>query len=261
MGILGAPISEDQVEAVQDEIDLIYEHFTAAVANGRDMPIRKVRKLADGRTWLAPQAQELGLLDVVRVGAILNERDKTMKTDKNQVEATAVEASPGPDLDEIRSSARADGAQGERDRLTALQEAFPDDAEFALAAYTNGLTLEQSQAQHAILTDRLAAQGETIDTRRMGTATNTPATSAPAPMGADATIGAPAPESEQDPAGEGNEDDFLAVARTYSRDHKVTMSEAMLTISQHQPELHERFLAGCKAKRYRLEGECERING
>merc|ERR1719321_169855 len=44
-------------------IDEVYEEFLAKVAEGRDLPLRKVRQVANGRIWTGEDAYRLGLVD------------------------------------------------------------------------------------------------------------------------------------------------------------------------------------------------------
>jgi protease-4 len=48
---------------IQSLIGEIQEQFVAAVAEGRGMPIEKVREIADGRVFSGEKAKELGLVD------------------------------------------------------------------------------------------------------------------------------------------------------------------------------------------------------
>ncbi|MEM7349169.1 MAG: signal peptide peptidase SppA [Acidobacteriota bacterium] len=44
-------------------LDRVYEDFTTKVAEGRDLPIERVREIAKGRVWTGAQAKENGLVD------------------------------------------------------------------------------------------------------------------------------------------------------------------------------------------------------
>ena len=50
---------------LQGLIDESYKQFTEAVAEGRSLPVDKVREFADGRIFTGSQAKELGLVDEV----------------------------------------------------------------------------------------------------------------------------------------------------------------------------------------------------
>jgi protease IV len=46
-------------------MDRIYANFTARVADGRHLPLARVREIAKGRVWTGEQAQKLGLVDEI----------------------------------------------------------------------------------------------------------------------------------------------------------------------------------------------------
>ncbi|RME62490.1 MAG: signal peptide peptidase SppA [Nitrospirae bacterium] len=56
-------IGKEQRKILQEVIDDVHEQFVQAVAEGRKMPVEKVRKLADGRIFSGRQAKQLGLID------------------------------------------------------------------------------------------------------------------------------------------------------------------------------------------------------
>lgn len=59
------PITAEERQIIQDELNFIYEGFISDVALYRGLTIDQVRVLADGKTWLANKALELGLIDEV----------------------------------------------------------------------------------------------------------------------------------------------------------------------------------------------------
>jgi len=61
MGI--RPLTEEQRQIMQDITDSLYEQFVAAVAEGRGLPVAKVRRLATGQLYTGAQALNLGLVD------------------------------------------------------------------------------------------------------------------------------------------------------------------------------------------------------
>ena len=61
MGI--GPLTEEQRQIIQDISDELYEQFVAAVAEGRNLPVAEVRKLATGQLYTGGQALSLGLVD------------------------------------------------------------------------------------------------------------------------------------------------------------------------------------------------------
>jgi protease-4 len=58
-----APWDEDQMDEVEAQADLVYDDFTRKVAEGRRMPLERVRELARGRVWTGSDARERGLVD------------------------------------------------------------------------------------------------------------------------------------------------------------------------------------------------------
>jgi protease-4 len=56
---------DDERKYLQGIIDSIYEQFVNDVAEGRKMPIDKVKQLADGRIYTGLQAKETGLIDSI----------------------------------------------------------------------------------------------------------------------------------------------------------------------------------------------------
>ncbi len=59
----GQPFTDSQRAQVSAWMDRIYAGFTARVAEGRHMPIERVREIAKGRVWTGEQAKALGLVD------------------------------------------------------------------------------------------------------------------------------------------------------------------------------------------------------
>jgi protease IV len=63
---LGAPtrsLTAEEKEVLKRVIDDVYEQFVNAVARGRNLPVEKVKRLADGRIYSGKQSIELGLVD------------------------------------------------------------------------------------------------------------------------------------------------------------------------------------------------------
>lgn len=57
------PMTAEERKLLQGVIDSVHEQFIRAVAEGRNLPLEKVRKLADGRIFSGEQARSLGLVD------------------------------------------------------------------------------------------------------------------------------------------------------------------------------------------------------
>lgn len=56
-------LDEYEAMVIQKGVNDVYESFTGRVAEGRDMDIEAVKKVAEGRVWTGEQAKEIGLVD------------------------------------------------------------------------------------------------------------------------------------------------------------------------------------------------------
>ena len=59
------PLTEVEKSVWQKKTNKIYEGFTSKAAEGRKMPVEKLRSVASGRVWSGTQAKEKGLVDVL----------------------------------------------------------------------------------------------------------------------------------------------------------------------------------------------------
>ena len=57
------PFNQNQRAAYRGQLEDIYEDFTSRVAEGRDIPLERVKEIAKGRVWTGLQAKEIGLVD------------------------------------------------------------------------------------------------------------------------------------------------------------------------------------------------------
>lgn len=64
-GHFAEPMSEEERAWWQQIITEAYERFVQVVAEGRNLPVERVRELADGRLFTGRQALEAGLIDAV----------------------------------------------------------------------------------------------------------------------------------------------------------------------------------------------------
>jgi protease-4 len=62
---VGQPFTNAQRAAFAGWMDRIYGNFVARVAEGRNLPVARVREIAKGRVWTGAQARALGLVDEV----------------------------------------------------------------------------------------------------------------------------------------------------------------------------------------------------
>jgi len=67
------PFTEKQAVAFHNRLADVYEDFTNRVAEGRNIPLSRVREIAKGRVWTGEQAKERGLVD--ELGGIMKAID------------------------------------------------------------------------------------------------------------------------------------------------------------------------------------------
>lgn len=60
---LTAPMTPQQINAMQNYVEDTYATFTSRVAEGRHMDVDSVKAIAEGRVWVGSSALELGLVD------------------------------------------------------------------------------------------------------------------------------------------------------------------------------------------------------
>ncbi|MBS0363452.1 MAG: signal peptide peptidase SppA, partial [Proteobacteria bacterium] len=62
---VGREFSPAERAAFARWMDRIYDNFVARVAEGRKLPVERVREIAKGHVWTGAQAKELGLVDEI----------------------------------------------------------------------------------------------------------------------------------------------------------------------------------------------------
>ena len=60
---LGRPFDEFEIKKMQLYVEDVYDIFTTRVAAGRNLPIKSVLLMAEGRVWSGTEAKKLGLVD------------------------------------------------------------------------------------------------------------------------------------------------------------------------------------------------------
>jgi protease-4 len=59
------PLTVEEKKLFLRDINIVYENFIEAVSQNRNMPLEKVRALADGSTMLGEEAMKQGLIDEI----------------------------------------------------------------------------------------------------------------------------------------------------------------------------------------------------
>lgn len=65
MGSSTSKLTKEQRAILQSLVDESYEQFAKIVSEGRNIPLKKVKKIADGRIYTAKQAKKLNLVDQI----------------------------------------------------------------------------------------------------------------------------------------------------------------------------------------------------
>lgn len=63
LGDFTRPLTESERAIIQMEVNRIYEDFTNKVSSGRNIPLNKVKQIAEGRVWSGIDAKRIGLID------------------------------------------------------------------------------------------------------------------------------------------------------------------------------------------------------
>ena len=67
--------NEAELNRVNRTLDAIYDDFTSKAAEGRDMPVEDMRRIARGRVWSGEDALRIGLVD--KLGGLSEAIDHT----------------------------------------------------------------------------------------------------------------------------------------------------------------------------------------
>jgi len=238
MGVIGAPITDEQIEAVQEVIDGIADNFISSVARGRqDMSKSAVGALATGRVWLAAEAKEIGLVDRIESYEsmlVSRRRDRSSLEKKGEVMAEDVRttadtevtnpAAPAPDIEAIRKNASAEAVESERKRLSDLRAAFPEDPEFAVKQFEAGASLDEAKVAYC----------DVLQKKNAELADKLQKAEAALPDGAVPVEHGEAPEGSA-------EQDFMSVSRALAEEKKISLTDAMRRTARDNPELFQAF--------------------
>lgn len=77
MGDITRPFTEDEKALMQNMVNKGYELFTKRCADGRNIPIDELKKIAEGRVWTGSMAKDLKLVD--ELGGIDKAMDEAVK--------------------------------------------------------------------------------------------------------------------------------------------------------------------------------------
>lgn len=63
MGNPDKPLTQEERAVIEKSLRITLDNFAQTIAQNRDLPVDRVRELADGSTWLGKEALSLGLID------------------------------------------------------------------------------------------------------------------------------------------------------------------------------------------------------
>jgi signal peptide peptidase SppA len=128
------PMTEEDEQVIQREVNKHYDLFTQAVMRNRGISIEEVKNVATGEIWIGEEAVEMGLIDeVMTIEEIFGEAGKTKDN---------------------KSSVRADTSNG----LKIENDKFKKEDENMLQE----LTIEKVKAEHKLIAEALTAEGKEL---------------------------------------------------------------------------------------------------
>jgi len=220
MGVMGVEISDEQIAAVQDVIDKLTGQFVDSVAAGRAMDAGAVKKLATGRLWIAADAKKLGLID--RVTTNKQTGNSNVQSKKGETKMDNENETAQAEIEKAVTESAAAASAAETERMKAMSEAFADDPEYAIKAFTAGKTLEQAKADYCdVLREKLAKKPEEKKTA------------------GGAGGGEPLASGSSDGESGG---DFMAQAQEMAKEKGITVTAAMKKLSRKNPALHSAYV-------------------
>jgi signal peptide peptidase SppA len=186
-GFPGAEITAEQDQYLQSIVDETQQHFTAAVAKGRKLPIAKVKELATGGTYIAANALKHGLIDGIEsydqalsnLAAAWQRRNATsnngrkaeetiMPPESNAPAAAPAAAAPAPAPAAAPAAAAQPAPAAEPSKPAAAGQRYLEAfGQQGGVYFAEGLSFEEAQSRHiASLTSQLNTANETIKTQK-----------------------------------------------------------------------------------------------
>lgn len=242
-GVMGAPVTDEQLASIQSLVDSFAEQFRGAVARGRDMKPEKVLAVATGEVWLAADCRSKGLVDLVEpVAQAFNRLAPMEKVMTNE------------ELEKLKAEERAKAQAEEQKRAADILAAFPKHPAFAAEQVARRnpdgrpASLAEAKAAYADVLERELAAKDQAHAKQLEeakvaataavTAATTAKPAAPAPASAQ-----PMPVGRSDVGSSGGVD-FMGAARAHAKETGCDMRTAMSFVARTQPALHEAFVEG-----------------
>ncbi len=146
-GALNTALTKEQREMKQATVDSVAEQFISEVAKGRNLGIKKVRKLATGAVFIGQAAVDNGLVDgIASLDQVLSSLNSNGESGAVLGLSTGISGSL---IGEITMAAAT---------IAELKATFPDDSDFILSQAEKGATLDQAKGAWAsVLEGKLKA--------------------------------------------------------------------------------------------------------
>lgn len=118
-GAEGTAVNDDALKEVQNRINALADLFVSDVASARKMKPEDVKQLADGRSFIASKAKELGLID-----AVANEEDVISELNHKSPQVRSTNMYTNEQLAQVRQLPGAAQATEENADILALSSAL-----------------------------------------------------------------------------------------------------------------------------------------
>lgn len=247
------PLNDEMRAYIQSNIDDVYDMFLSAVEAGRSVDRAKAMTMADGKIFLAGQAQTLGLIDQVCsrsdfINRIKGDCNMTLTELKAQhpeaVQAlrdelrVAVSAEVAGEHEQALAAARSESTATQANVIALAGAIFGKAAGEQLQAIAaTGVSAEMLGTLQGVLGQakpegKVDAQQQALDALRGATA-KVPATALEA-------VGSAQGQEEQG---------FEALLQAHMEKHSCSRGVAMAAVAKANPEAHKKWIAASNAAR------------
>lgn len=247
------PLTDEMRAYMQSNIDDVYGMFLSAVEAGRGVSREKALSMADGKIFLAGQAQTLGLIDRVCsrsdfINNIKGDCNMTLTELKAQhpeaVQAlrdelrVAVSAEVAGEHEQALGAARAEASAAQANVIALVGAIFGKAAGEQLQAIAaTGVSAEMLGTLQGVLGQskpegKVDAQQQALDALK----------------GATAKVPASALDAVASAQGQ-EEQDFEALLQAHMDKHSCSKGAAMAAVAKANPEAHQKWIAARNAAR------------
>lgn len=233
MGVFGAAVPQEHIDALQRLTNDTNQHFIDAVMGGRKFTSEQMQSVATGDLWIGSRALEHKLVDGISTAeTALQEFIQTV---------SAATKPKGKPMSQDSTTAVAADIKPQAATIGELRQHLPKaSSDFILSQVEKGATLTQAALAYASEADtQLAAQSQALAT---ATATAKAAASKPGNV----------PHGEQKiPGGNASVDPLSAWSEAIAAKQKLGLSQAKATaaVVKEQPELHSAYVAAINSRR------------